>query len=184
MTRLRDRLSFDSASGSVHDGPRRYLLMRADVLMGALHALAPAARAAMLAALAESTERFGGESLQAYRQQLGTDRAALLETTADAAADLGWGSWRFDAQPEVLRLSVLHSPFADASRSVLGAASGQPMCAPIRGMLQALASLWFGAPAFAREQHCAAQHGESCEFEARRNNAATAESPPASAGCG
>lgn len=76
--------------------------MRADVLMGALHALTPAARADMLDALAQSTQRFGGQSLAAYAQQVGHERDALLQATASAAADLGWGRWVFDDQGEAM----------------------------------------------------------------------------------
>ena len=186
----------------MHDGPPRYLLMRADVLMGALHALTPAARADMLDALAQSTQRFGGQSLAAYAQQVGHERDALLQATASAAAELGWGRWGFDDQGEAmhdaqggkqceedggvlahdrgcgrrpapagarsvaLRLMVTNSPFAAASRAEFPGGAPQPMCAPIRGTLQALAALCLGAPALARELSCAAQQGEHCLFEA------------------
>ena len=38
MASLRDRLQWGPQAGQLHDGPRRYLMMRPDVLMGALGA--------------------------------------------------------------------------------------------------------------------------------------------------
>ena len=89
--------------------------MRADVLMGALHALTPAARADMLDALAQSTQRFGGQSLAAYAQQVGHERDALLQATAGAAAELGWGRWVFDDQGE-----AMHDAQGDAQSDAQG----------------------------------------------------------------
>jgi hypothetical protein len=50
---LRARLRWTGAEGAIHDGPRRYLLMRADVLMGMLRRLPDAAR--IQAAIEETT---------------------------------------------------------------------------------------------------------------------------------
>ena len=97
--------------------------MRADVLMGALHALTPAARADMLDALAQSTQRFGGQSLAAYARQVGHERDALLQATASAAADLGWGRWVFDDQGE-----AMHDAQGDAKSDAQGDAQGGKQC--------------------------------------------------------
>ena len=45
MGALRDRLAWDEGRGALQDGPRRYLMMRPDVLMGMLRRLPPEARA-------------------------------------------------------------------------------------------------------------------------------------------
>lgn len=166
---LRERLCWHD--GAVHDGPRRYLMMRPDALMGALAALDDGARAAMLAAWASSTQRHGGASLQAYAQQLAGDADALVAATAAAAADLGWGTWTLQREPRGLSLQVAGSPFVDGWRMATGAVAAVPVCAPIRGMFTALAGQLMGGTPQVDEVHCAAMHGDGachCRFEARR----------------
>lgn len=166
---LRERLSWQG--GAVHDGPRRYLMMRPDVLMGALAALDDAARAALLTAWAESTRLHGGASLQAYAQQVGGDAQALMAATTAAAADLGWGAWTLRPQPWGLSLQVAGSPFAEGWRTAAGLPATAPVCAPVRGMLTALAGLLPGGPLRVDEVHCAATQADGacqCRFEARR----------------
>ncbi|HVL56537.1 MAG TPA: hypothetical protein VM491_08525, partial [Burkholderiaceae bacterium] len=113
MQRVRERLDFDAAAGEIRDGPRRYLLLRPDVLMGALRPLEASQREALLEAFAQSAREHGGESIRAYHATLraagGDPReadTALLQTTASAAADLGWGRWTLRRDGDTLRLSV------------------------------------------------------------------------------
>jgi predicted hydrocarbon binding protein len=171
---LRERLAWQD--GAVHDGPRRYLLMRPDVLMGATAALPDAERQAWLGAWAESTRRHGDASLAAYAQQAGHDAEALIATTVAAAHDLGWGAWTVRRHGATLQLEVQQSPFAAGWQAAApDRPAPQPMCAPVRGMLAALAArvLW---PAGTHskgevqvdECHCAAvAGGPVCRFEAR-----------------
>jgi predicted hydrocarbon binding protein len=56
---------------------------------------------------------------------------------------------------------VADSPFAAG----FGPAPG-PVCAPITGMLRAVARVVLGADAVAEETRCAANGHERCEFEA------------------
>lgn len=213
MGALAGRLVFDEACGEVRDGPRRYLLMRADVLMGALARLPMQVRGDMLAALADSVRDNGADSVRAYLAQLGGDGDALLSAMTVAAADLGWGAWRFTGQESVahreaaipaslrqhagqddsaaplLSLAVRNSPFVAGWRAeghVQGrrvdpeSASTLAVCAPIAGMLAAVADALsretgaggerVGAAASIEvvESHCAASHGgEECRFEVR-----------------
>jgi predicted hydrocarbon binding protein len=162
MPRLRDRLQWDEERGAVFDGDRRYLLMRPDVLMGALLRLDDAARAAWLAAIAASAREFGGRSVQAYAASA-LDADGLLADTAAAAADLGWGRWHLARSAGMLTLDVSGSPFAEGHDS-----SSQPLCAPIAGILAALAAQVLGGPVRAREVDCAACAARSCRFEAVR----------------
>lgn len=164
MGTLRDRLEFDPHRGEVRDGPRRYLLMRADVLMGALRRLDGHARALALTALADAVREHGADSLRAYRRGL-PDDDALLAATIAAAADLGWGAWRIERKPQRLMLVVANSPFAAG----FGAAE-QPVCAPIAGMLGALAQSTHArgdATVGVEEIACAACGAAECRFEAR-----------------
>ncbi|HYF58289.1 MAG TPA: V4R domain-containing protein [Burkholderiaceae bacterium] len=158
---LRARLRWGDPPGALHDGPRRYLMMRADVLMGMLRALPPEDRARAADALARSVAEHGADSVRAYARQAGGDPRALLAATAAAAADLGWGDWRFDASPARLGLRVAGSPFAEGFGS-----SDAPVCAPIRGMLRAVAAAVAGADGEARELRCRACGDPVCEFEA------------------
>jgi hypothetical protein len=169
---LRGRLVFDAEAGTVRDGPRRYLLMRPDVLMGMFARLDPNARGAALQALAASAEQQGGDSLAGYFESLGRDGDALLQATAAAAADLGWGRWSFHRDGDVLRLVVTDSPFAHGfvplvavdvtavadvacddparARDAAGDPGGPRVCAPICGLLAATARLVWGDQAAAR----------------------------------
>jgi uncharacterized protein len=158
---LRERLVADAAAGRIDDGPRRYLMMRPDVLMGMLRRLEPEARENALQAFADSVAEHGGDSIDAYFRAAGQDVDALLEATAGAAADLGWGVWRFERARGALALQVADSPFAAG----FGPAPA-PVCAPINGMLRAVARVVLGPDAGARETRCAASGHGRCEFEA------------------
>ncbi|SFV11442.1 V4R domain-containing protein [Pseudoduganella namucuonensis] len=165
MSVFKDRLRFDEQAGAIHDADRRYLLMRADVLMGMLHELPPATGAAVLEALAASTRKHGGKSLAAYLGAAG--RARLRQTVIDSAAGLGWGVWRItgaDGRLEQrLELEVENSPFVQGHGP-----SGRPVCAPINGILHSLAGVLLDGEVAVTEHRCAAQHGGVCRFSARR----------------
>lgn len=174
MGGLRDRLAWHDAQGAIADGPRRYLMMRPDVLMGAVAALEPAARQAWLDAWAASTTRHGGASLQAYAQAVAFDGDALAAATVQAAADLGWGAWQLQRGPDLLQLQVTGSPFVDGWHAAAGTPAAQPVCAPVRGMLAALAQLLLPpGPLQVEETDCAALHAPDapcrCHFHARVN---------------
>jgi uncharacterized protein len=164
-TPLHEQLHFDLARGEVSHGPRRYVVLRADVLMGVFDGLPAPEREHALQALAASVERFGADSVRAYLAQSGA--GALLQQMEAASASLGWGRWQLQAGADVLRLTVDNSPFAASTRSTSGTA-----CHAITGMLSALASaLWQGERVMARELRCAcAQAGADrrCVFEAFR----------------
>lgn len=159
--RLAARLRFDAEAGRVADGPRRYLLMRPDVLMGLFARLAPDERDRALEAIAASIAEHGADSLRAYAAHLGAVDDRLLQATAEAAADLGWGRWTLERVADGLALEVVDSPFAEgAGRSEV------PACAPVRGMLCALAALRMGRPMRAREIACRACGATRCRFVA------------------
>jgi len=140
----------------------RYLRLRADTLMGMFRYLPHAQRAQALAAFARSAAEHGGDSARRYLESAAGDKAALLARIERTAAELGWGSWRF-AEPDAARLTleVADSPFAAG----YGSADSE-VCAPIAGMLQAVASLALGADCEARETECRARGAERCRFEA------------------
>ena len=156
---LRQRLQWDAEQGTVQDGPRRYLLMRPDVLMGAIAALDLPAQAAMFDALAISTQQHGARSLQAYAEQAPGDDEALMAATIHAAADLGWGRWVISRDgPQSLALEVSDSPFVAGWRAATQIDAGRlidgTVCAPIRGMFSALAQIVLNAPVQVQVQEC------------------------------
>jgi V4R domain len=172
--RLRERLQYDAAQGVLQDGPRRYMLMRPDSLMGSLRLLDPATREVVFEALAQSTLRFGGDSLRAYAESARGDAQALIAATIAAAADLGWGQWTVRQRGEALQVLVQHSPFAagwlasdtrkEPRLEPLRESDPAVVCAPIRGMLAALAGAlgWPGVQV--EEMSCAAQGHADCRF--------------------
>ncbi len=165
MAALHERLRFDTANGQVLDERRRYVLLRADVLMGIFAGLPPAAGEEALRAFGRSVARHGADSVRAYAATV--DAAALPDLMKDAAASLGWGRWHFEPVrlPEdvsALRLLVDSSPFAAASPH-----AATPVCHAIAGMLEALGGALWDTPVEAHEIHCAAVHGgRSCRFVA------------------
>ena len=170
MGSLRDRLQWLDGQGAVADGPRRYLMMRPDVLMGAVALLDDGARAALLKAWAASTREHGGASLRAYADQVGGDADALMAATAEAAADLGWGRWTWQRSSDGLALEVANSPFVEGWRAAAPHASLQPVCAPVRGMFSALLDVLQPDATRVDEVWCAAMHDRSdrpCRFEAK-----------------
>ncbi len=175
MTALRERLSWPAEGGRIQDGARRYLMMRPDVLMGALLRADPAVRSAMLEAFAASVAEHGADSLRAYAQSVGHDASALMRSTCEAAADLGWGRWQMSYSAGILTLDVEDSPFvagwAQACASLpsrAGVATPQQVCAPILGMFTALVRQLGAEPSQVHECRCAvSQPGRGCRFEAR-----------------
>jgi hypothetical protein len=171
MGRLRKRLSW--VDGAVYDGARRYLLMRPDALMGALVRLADdAVRQQWLDAVTDSVREHGGQSLRSYAAAPVTDAQDLVDRTADAAADLGWGQWKVESAPgrggeTMWLLTVESSPFAAGwLTAATGASAPQPVCAPITGIFSALAEQVLGGAVEVRESRCAAQGAAACRFEA------------------
>jgi V4R domain len=164
--RLRERLRHDGVRGAWHDGPRRYLVLRPDSLMGALYSLDAATRDTVFDALAQSLQRHGADSLRAYAASVSGAPQALIDATVDAACDLGWGEWSVRAEAGAMEVLVRHSPFAAGWAAAAGEVGpdAPAVCAPIRGMLAALAqSLGDPAPRV-RELSCAAQGHALCRF--------------------
>lgn len=164
-TNFNERLVRDLAIGEIRDGAARYLMIRADTLMGLFKRLAEGERKAALEALQASTIENGARSALAYQMALADeDRLQLLDVIAATAPQLGWGSWSFsDVSPSGFALEVRNSPFAAG----FGRAP-HPVCHAITGMLTASGALALGQAVSARETRCAAAVGEGpCRFEVK-----------------
>lgn len=150
----------DVQAGLIRDGGIRYVLLRPDVLMNIGRFLPEASRGDYLAALEQAFATHAEASFRQYRAAGAADLAMLLERSRVAAGALGWGRWRFTRVTSGdLELLVTNSPFAAA----LGATS-LPVCAPIVGVLRALASAAGHSSATVREVRCAAQGVAECRF--------------------
>lgn len=166
------RLVRDLEKGEIRDGAARYLMIRADTLMGIFSRLPAEEAAAALDAFKSSTIENGTRSAQSYQASLPPgDRARLLDVIAATAPQLGWGKWRFsDLAAEGLVLEVVNSPFVAGYGD-----SNAPVCHAIAGMLTASAGLVFGRPVVAVETQCAAEHGvDICRFEVSPDSASPA----------
>ncbi len=163
---FRQRLAFDPASGELRDGDTRYVMLREDSLMGLFRRLPAPARTDAFNAFAASVSEHGARSAARYRARAG-ESGDLLATIAATAAQLGWGLWRFSrTEAGELQLEVKNSPFARGY-----GASSEAVCAPITGMLGAVASMVFDAPVEAEEDLCASAGGALCRFSARLRKA-------------
>ena len=166
---LHDRLQFDVENGQVLDEDRRYVLLRADVLMGIFESLSEGAAEDALMAFRDSVNRYGSASVRAYANPANADPAPLLASVAAGAASLGWGRWHFEWDETTCRLRVFNSPFAQAHR-----AKGEA-CAAIVGMFSAVCSHIWQEPVLASEIDCFACRAQPsgpeeaiCTFEATR----------------
>ena len=166
---FRGRLEWDPSRGEIHDRDIPYLLIRPDSLMGIFRFLPEADRPAAFEAFARSIAHHGRGSAESYRAP-GADQAdALLETISRTAPQLGWGVWGLARNGgDSLALTVENSPFAAGY-----GASDFPVCAPIRGMLEAIGGLGFGDDRVARETACAAMGAACCTFDLRSPDAGT-----------
>lgn len=172
---LHERLKFDTDAGQVLDQDRRYVLMRADVLMGLFAALPEPDRQRAMEALGQSVWRHGADSVKAYASQPDCTPDMLLHTMQSSAASLGWGRWTFEATSEGLRLRVSNSPFA-----AMAAFHDRPACSAIVGMLQAMGEALWCAPVQVSETRCAAVSGQDpciCQFDMRPQTALTGVPP-------
>ncbi len=166
---LHERLNFDTQHGQVLDQDRRYVLLRADVLMGLFDQLPEDAKSLALDAFYRSVFTHGGRSVAAYDVADGKNVPQLFETVGAGAASLGWGVWEFEHYKRSSVLRVLNSPFAHSAR-----ASSSAVCAPIRGMFQALCSRAWNQSCAVVELKCFAcdpnrstsESGSVCIFEA------------------
>ena len=155
------RLQWRNDCGVIADGDTRYLVLRADSLMGAFAVLPPAERQLALISFANSVYAHGSQSLARYSQENDGRRDNLICTVATVAANLGWGRWTFAQTEHVISLRVLNSPFADGYGP-----SEVPVCHPVVGMFRALAEIMLGAPIAVKEVECAATGSAICRFEA------------------
>ncbi|MEZ5659840.1 MAG: 4-vinyl reductase [Burkholderiaceae bacterium] len=167
---FRERLSWHD-DGEIRDGDIRYLMLRADALMGVFRALPAEHRGPALAAFATSIVRHGGKSAKAYQAMGADDGARLLEVIRSTAPQLGWGRWSvLGHAPDRIEIEVHNSPFAAGWRLAEGEVDVEPsaVCTPIVGMLTVVGAMVLGREVRVRETACACTgHAPACRFEVR-----------------
>lgn len=153
---FQERLTWHAESGEIRDGAVRYMLIRPDALMAVFAGLASAPRALALDMFRQAVLTFGSRSAAKYNADA---TSPLIDVVAATAPQLGWGRWSVERIDGGYRVVVMNSPFAAGF-----GASDLPVCAPIAGMLQAVGTIMGGDASVAHETHCAAVHGDRCEF--------------------
>jgi uncharacterized protein len=154
-------ITHNKEEGVIADDAIRYVLIRPDVLMGVAHQLPVDQASIFLDALEKSAFENSRDSFAHYRRSGRFGYADFLLRTAEVAATLGWGAWTIHKiSPSASRVEVRNSPFAAGFGR-----SEAPVCAPIRGVLRAIALIGYGDSAAVRETCCASQEGVNvCHF--------------------
>lgn len=163
MTKLEQNGIGTPRLGEFSDGGIRYMLIRPDVLMGLARELPQVPPEVFLAALEKSAFVNGMRSFERYREQGRFEGSDALERTCNIAASLGWGEWAVHERPDGSTLiDVRSSPFAAGF-----GASTIPVCAPIVGILKAVAAVFPGVAAQVEEIACCSQGADACRFHLR-----------------
>lgn len=151
--------TFDETCGQLENSSIRYTALRPDVVMGVLRETDNPAL--WVDAMAKSARANALASFEIYQSQ-GGGREALLKKTLDMAPRLGWGLWAVkEASPNAMVIEVENSPFAQAARP-----STVPTCGFIRGVLEAMLSIYANNTAQVEESACTACGAPKCLFTA------------------
>jgi predicted hydrocarbon binding protein len=153
-------LEYDAERGRLSLGAHPYLLIRPQTLAP----LYTRADPTLLQSL-EAGGREGGRLAAASVLARGLRGREAFETLLAMGGQIGWGRMTLLAwTPEIVRVQVRHSPFAEVARGSEG-----PVCHITRGVLAGmLAQLFDGAAAETDETACEAAGAGACRFEVRR----------------
>lgn len=157
-----DKLNWDTENGQILDADRRYIMLRADVLMGIFNNLPNPERLRALQSFKSSVKTHGSNSVAAYWLAINKNPQVLLESMISISAQLGWGAWQVQQKTsQQMTIQVTNSPFATASKT-----SKTPVCTPILGIMESMGFFIFDGPVQVSEQHCQAQPTQhhSCLF--------------------
>ncbi|MBI3825779.1 MAG: hypothetical protein HY294_07280 [Candidatus Rokubacteria bacterium] len=158
MSALHDSLTTDD-KGRVFFRGSRYLLVRPETLVAVQRALAETFGAGAAECLVAGGRAGGGAAIRT----LGGRGREVVEGLLAMGRVIGWGDFALERlEPDVLVVTVRHSPFAEAH----GPAAG-PVCHLTPGVLEQLADGVLGRPTRVVERSCAAAGADVCRFEAR-----------------
>lgn len=150
-------------NGALLDGDVRYLLIRADSLMGMIRNLVAEDQQKILNALSDSVSVSGGKSIIRYQNMGDSSSDKLIKKVVHTSTQLGWGKWSFhNKDSDSIELEVSNSPFAAGfGRSEF------PVCAPITGMLKTIAEVITKKQVIVEELRCSAMGEDTCLFHAQ-----------------
>lgn len=160
MKLFRDKLRWNTEQGTIEDGPARYILVRADALMGLFRLLPAREQQGALQAFEQSVAEYGGKSARRYHEARPLGAPDILNLVVAGASLLGWGHWSLEPDDGRLIVHVENSPFVHGFGD-----AGFYVCSPIAGMLQAAATIACDQPMIAKETCCAAAGDGNCRFE-------------------
>jgi hypothetical protein len=159
-------LKHDHGSGEIFDDGIRYILIRPDVLMGVADSSGGIALNVFLKALENSAFRNVQDSFAQYRSDGRFSDTDVLDSTCRIAATLGWGLWTANRQEDGSTIvEVPNSPFAAGFGP-----SAEVVCAPIVGILKAVALAQSAAAQEVREVCCVARGDTTCRFRIPRKS--------------
>lgn len=157
-----ENLTFDPSAGRLAYKDVRYLLIRAETIVGFQKAMEATDEKAAADALYQGGFQGGYLSAMQYKKiHRFSDRQAL-DFMMRMGTEIGWGQFRlakFDSQKQALQVIVEKSPFGEAYGR-----SGRPVCHLITGVISGLASVLFKKECIAREVECLARGDADCVF--------------------
>lgn len=153
------RLTLEAESGTLSQLGIRYVLMRPDVIMGALNHLE--SPATVVEAMKKSAFENARGSFSRYIETGFSDGVDPIEHACRMAGQLGWGEWRVTRRAAAsYAVSVSNSPFIAGVE-----VRDVKLCGWIAGVLKAAAAASFGEHVEADEIGCACMGASHCEFE-------------------
>lgn len=151
----------DPTAGRLTEDGIHYVMIRPDVLMGAVHELSAENAALFLKALENSAFRHAQASFSRYQARKIHVTGEEISGWFAIAARLGWGRWSLvQISDQRYEIVVHNSPFAAGHGP-----SAVPVCGVISGVLKAMLLVAGGDVADVQEVACAAQGSPSCRFD-------------------
>ncbi len=157
-----DELVYDQSSGALLYKGVRYLLIRPETIAGFQKAIAESSGQEADGSFFEGGFTGGSLSAKKYKEIHNFSDREIIEFMMTMGSQIGWGHFslkHYDPQVKLLRVSVAHSPFAEAHGK-----SSQGVCHLIRGVLAGMASILFGKDCISTEVECRAKGDKKCLF--------------------
>ena len=157
-----DGIVYDKSSGALTYKGVRYLLIRPETIAGFHKAVNASLGKEADDSLFEGGFTGGFLSSKKYKELHNFSDREIIEFMMNMGSRIGWGHFsleHYDPRVKLLRVSVDHSPFAEAHGKSL-----QGVCHLIRGVLAGMASIIFETDCTSVETECLAKGDRWCLF--------------------